>query len=117
MGGYFEANYSVNPHWDGDFKAFPNHPVTNGVQPFKINDEWYFHMRFRPQMKGVTPILSAHPPKDTMKRPDGPHSGNPHVRAAMARGDIQHVAWAAERDGNSGRGFGFTGGHVHWNWG
>ncbi|MCA9213079.1 MAG: NPCBM/NEW2 domain-containing protein [Planctomycetales bacterium] len=116
LGGYFETHYSVNPHWDADFKSFPDHPISNGVKPFKINDEWYFHMRFRPEMKNVTPILSAHPPKSTMSRGDGPHSGNPHVRAAMARGDIQHVAWAAEREGN-GRGFGFTGGHFHWNWG
>ena len=51
-----------------------------------------------------------------MARPDGPHSGNPAVRASVARGDLQHVAWAAEREGG-GRAFGFTGGHVHWNWG
>jgi hypothetical protein len=28
----------------------------------------------------------------------------------------EHVAWATERP-DGGRGFGFTGGHVHWNWG
>ncbi|MEZ6126171.1 MAG: family 16 glycoside hydrolase [Planctomycetaceae bacterium] len=116
MGGYFEANWSVNPHWDGTFDKFPQHPICNGVKPFTINDEWYFHMRFRPGMKKVTPILSAHPPESTMSRGDGPHSGNPDVRKSMAAGEIQHVAWAAERDGNSGRGFGFTGGHFHWNW-
>ena len=115
MGGYFEADWSVNPHWDGTFDKFPKHPITNGVKPFTINDEWYYHMRFRPEMQGVTPILSAHPPKETMSRPDGPHSGNPAVRKAIENGEIQHVAWAAERDGN-GRGFGFTGGHFHWNW-
>ncbi len=115
MGGYFEANWSVNPHWDGKFDKFPKHPITSGVKPFTINDEWYFHMRFRPDMKGVTPILSAHPPKETMSRGDGAHSGNPDVRKSMDNGDIQHVAWAAERDGG-GRGFGFTGGHFHWNW-
>jgi hypothetical protein len=38
------------------------------------------------------------------------------VRAAVARGEIQHVMWAGERPGG-GRGFGFTGGHFHWNWG
>jgi trehalose utilization protein len=37
------------------------------------------------------------------------------VRAAIARKEKQHVAWATERD-DGGRGFGFTGGHVHWNW-
>jgi len=115
MGGYFEANWSVNPHWEADFTEFPKHPITRGVKPFKIRDEWYFHMRFQKDMKGVTPILSAHPPKSTMKRGDGAHSGNPHVRKAIEKGEIQHMAWAYERP-NGGRGFGFTGGHFHRNW-
>ncbi|MFT5493322.1 MAG: type 1 glutamine amidotransferase [Limisphaerales bacterium] len=115
IGGYFEPHWSVNPHWTAEFKSFPPHPITRGVKPFSMNDEWYFHMRFRENMEGVTPILSAHPPKETMKRGDGPHSGNPHVRAAMERGEAQHVAWAYERP-DGGRGFGFTGAHYHWNW-
>lgn len=116
IGGYFETDWSVNPHWEAEFTALPDHPIGNGVEPFQINDEWYYHMRFREGMQGVTPILSAHPPESTLRRRDGPHSGNPHVRKAVANGEIQHVAWAAERDGG-GRGFGFTGGHFHWNWG
>ena len=116
IGGYFEAYWSVNPHWTAEFKKLPEHPITRGVKPFAVNDEWYYHMRFREKMKGVTPILSALPSKDTLRRGDGPHSGNPHVRAAVDRGESQHVAWAAERD-RGGRGFGFTGGHNHWNWG
>ena len=116
MGGYFEPNYSVNPHWVAKYEKFPNHPISRGVKPFEINDEWYYHMRFRDGMNGVTPILSAHPPKETLSRPDGAHSGNPHVRKSVAAGEIQHMAWAAEREGG-GRGFGFTGGHFHWNWG
>ena len=116
IGGAFEINWSVNPHWDADFKALPRHPITRGVKPFKINDEWYFHMRFREGMKGVTPILTAVPPESTMGRDNGTHSGNPAVREAVKRGDTQHVAWARERP-NGGRGFGFTGGHFHKNWG
>jgi len=116
MGGYFEANWSVNPHWEADFTELPKHAITRGVKPFKIRDEWYFHMRFQKDMKGVTPILSTHPPKSTMQRGDGAHSGNPHVRKAIANGEIQHMAWAYERP-NGGRGFGFTGGHFHRNWG
>jgi len=115
-GGYFEMHWSVNPHWDGEFKALPNHPVTRGVQPFKIRDEWYYHMRFPEGMKGVTPILTALPPTNTLDRIDGPHSGNPFVRAAIARGEPQHVMWVFERP-NGSRGFGFTGGHFHHNWG
>ena len=116
LGGYFETHWSVNPHWTANFATFPNHPICRGVEPFAINDEWYFHMRFRDSMSGVMPILSAVAPAATMTRPDGPHSGNPYVRAAVAEGKPQHVAWAAERPGG-GRGFGFTGGHFHRNWG
>ena len=116
QGGCFETHWSVNPHWTANFSKFPKHPITRGVKPFKANDEWYFHMRFVPGMKGVTPILSDVAPAATMKRGDGAHSGNPHVRKAVAAGAPQHVAWAFERE-NGGRGFGFTGGHNHLNWG
>ncbi|MBL9135772.1 MAG: ThuA domain-containing protein [Verrucomicrobiales bacterium] len=114
-GGYFETFWSVNPHWDAEFTRFPTHPITRGVNPFKIRDEWYYHMRFPEGMKHVTPILSALPPKETLSRPDGPHSGNPHVRASVERGELQHVMWCIERP-DGGRGFGFTGAHFHRNW-
>ena len=116
IGGAFEINWSVNPHWDADFEQLPKHPITRGVKPFKINDEWYFHLRFRDGMKGVTPILSAVPPESTMSRRDGLHEGNAAVREAVKRGELQHVAWACKRAGG-GRGFGFTGAHFHKNWG
>ncbi len=115
IGGYFETHWSVNPWWTANFTALPEHPITRGVHPFAINDEWYFHMRFRPGMESVTPILSAVAPASTMRRDDGPHSGNPAVRAAVAAGQPQHVGWARLRP-DGGRGFGFTGAHVHWNW-
>lgn len=115
IGGYFETDWSVNPHWTAKFTKLPDHPITRGVLPFEINDEWYYHMRFREGMKGVTPILSDIPPAETLSRPDGPHSGNRFVREAIAHREPQHVAWALERE-DGGRGFGFTGGHVHWNW-
>jgi type 1 glutamine amidotransferase len=116
MGGAFEVFKSVNPFWTANFTKFPNHPVTRGVQPFSINDEWYFNMRFRPNMEGVTPILTDVPPPDTMSRPDGDHSGNPEVRKMVEDKVPQHVMWVAERP-DGGRGFGFTGGHRHTNWG
>ncbi|MEQ8784688.1 MAG: NPCBM/NEW2 domain-containing protein [Pirellulaceae bacterium] len=116
IGGYFEPFWSVNPHWTAEFDKFPEHPITRGVEPFSINDEWYYHMRFRDGMKGVTPILTDLPSDSTLSRPDGAHSGNPDVRKAIANKEPQHVAWAMERE-DGGRGFGFTGGHFHWNWG
>ncbi len=115
IGGAFSVHWSVNPHWEADFKKLPDHPISRGVNPFKIRDEWYFNMRFRDGMKDVTPILSAVPPADTTSRKDGPHEGNPAVRELVARGEPVHVAWAAERAGG-GRGFGFTGSHFHRNW-
>lgn len=115
LGGYFEIDWSVNPHWDANYTKMPEHPIASGVPPFEINDEWYYHMRFVDGMKGVTPILTALPPESTLTRPDGPHSGNPHVRAAVARGEEQHTAWAFERP-DGGRSFGFTGAHFHRNW-
>src|SRR5262249_36817890 len=115
IGGAFEINWSVNPDWAADFKELPSHPTTRGVKPFAISDEWYFHMRFRDGMQGVTPQLSAVPPATTMRRPDGPHEGNPAVREAVKNGESQTVAWAFER-ADGGRGFGFTGGHFHRNW-
>jgi len=96
IGGYFEMHWSVNPHWLlRDTRLAEDHPITRRVTPFEINDEWYYHMRFRENMEGVTPILSAIPPDETRNRPDGPHSGNPTVRAR--KGEREILAWAAER--------------------
>jgi type 1 glutamine amidotransferase len=116
IGGCYEENWSVNPIWTADFKELPPHPIARGVTPFSLEDEWYFHMRFRDGMRAVLPILSAVPPESTLQRPDGPHSGNPAVRDAVRRREPQAVMWAAERPGG-GRGFGFTGGHFHRSWG
>lgn len=115
QGGFCDVGWSVNPHWDGDFKNLPDHPITNGVKPFILNDEWYYHLRFTEDRKNVTPILTGFPDESTLVRPDGPRSGNPDVRKSIANGEGQVVAWAYERPGG-GRGFGFTGGHKHENW-
>ena len=115
MGGFCDLNWSVNPHWTAKFKDFPKHPICNGVKPFSVNDEWYYHMRFVEGLKGVTPILSDLPGPETLRRKDGARSGNPTVRKAVAAGEKQHVAWAYQRPGG-GRGFGFTGAHNHDSW-
>jgi len=114
-GGYFETYWSVNPHWEARFTNFPAHPVTRGVKPFKVRDEWYYHMRFPEGMKNVTPLLTAVPPEATRGRPgaNDPHGGNPEVQ--KHQGEPEHVMWCTERP-DGGRGFGFTGGHFHQNW-
>lgn len=116
VGGYFETNYSVNPFWTARFDSFPNHPVTRGVQPFEARDEWYYHMRFVENDNNLVHILATLPPSSTLELEDGPHSNNPAVREdVLVRKLPQTVAWAYERR-DGGRGFGFTGAHVHRNW-
>jgi trehalose utilization protein len=120
LGGYFEPFWSVNPFWTPDFQELPTHEVTRGVKPFAIEDEWYYHMRFAKDMKGVTPILSAVAPVKTVtdrwkegQKPDS-HAGNPDVLKEVREGKPQVMAWAYERP-DHGRGFGFTGLHKHAN--
>jgi len=118
IGGYFETDWSVNPHWHATFKL-PKHAVTRGIADFDTTDEWYYHMRFRENMDGVTPILTDLPPAESLKRPDGAHEGNPTVRAAvLERKEPQHVMWVYERPDKfgTGRSFGFCGGHFHQGW-
>jgi type 1 glutamine amidotransferase len=113
IGGYFETFWSVNPHFKAEFKELPDHPITKGVRPFALDDEWYYHMRFVEDMKNVTPILTTIPPDSTRREGNDAHGANPYVRAR--KGSPEHVAWAYDRPGG-GRGFGFTGGHWHYNW-
>ena len=105
IGGYYETGYSINPHWEADIKKIPDHPVTRGITPFKLQDEWYYCMRFRDGMKGVTPLLQASPPDNTRTTEE----------TANNKGRSEVLCWAAERE-DGGRGFGFTGGHFHKNW-
>jgi type 1 glutamine amidotransferase len=106
LGGYYETGFSTNPHWKADFQKVPEHPITRGVKPFGIQDEWYFNIRFSPASRNLTPILKATPPDD--KR------GTADAKSHPGREEI--VAWAFER-ADGGRSFGFTGGHFHRNWG
>ncbi|OAI46739.1 thioesterase [Planctomycetaceae bacterium SCGC AG-212-F19] len=106
LGGYYETGFSTNPHWAADFKSMPEHPITRGVKPFNIRDEWYFNIRFAPESKSVTPILKATPPEGAR--------GTAAAKEFKGREEI--VAWTHER-ANGGRSFGFTGGHTHKNWG
>lgn len=113
IGGHFEVHWSVNPMWDLKAPVLADHPVARGLAPFELRDEYYFHMRFRDS--GVTPILRAHPPADILGAEDGPRSGNPALRAALANNELQTLAWVSENPAGS-RGFGFTGGHFHALW-
>ena len=116
IGGHYEHLYSCNPMWSPKYETFPKHPVANGVKPFSNRDEWYFNMRWNEaRKKKLTPVLVAKPSDDVRKGPyvypRGPYE---HIVAASGRDET--MMWTFERQGG-GRGFGFTGGHTHANWG
>ena len=115
IGGYFETDWSVNPHWTANFSSLPDHPITRGVKPFEINDEWYYHMRFPRRDEG----RDADPHRPAAARVAvapgrQPQRESPCAGRGRARGAAAHGVGGRAADG--GRGFGFTGGHVHWNW-
>ena len=118
IGGFYETRYSVNPMWTPEFQKFPNHPVTRGVKPFATHDEWYFNMRWTADARvksRITPILVATPSDDVR---DGPyvHPRGPYEHIVADKGKVETMMWVIERP-DGGRGFGFTGGHTHANWG
>ena len=116
VGGAFEPFWSVNPMWEPDFLPLPEHPVSRGVGPIRLLDEWYCHLRFNRSEGRITSLLVAVPNAETLKRADGIRSGNPAFRAAAANKEPLAISWAYERPGG-GRGFVFAGGHFHRNWG
>ena len=102
-GGYFDYESGAKPRgWYSKIKtctgkvdlASPKHPVSRGLKPFELREEFYYNMRLAPAERGLSPILSATLPDEK---------------------ESQVVAWAIERK-NGGRGFGYTGGHFHSNW-
>jgi hypothetical protein len=115
IGGYYEDQFSCNPMWSPDYQKFADHPITRGVPPFSVRDEWYFNMRFRPELAGIAPILLAKP-SDAVR--DGPYvwPRGPYAHIQANKGRDEYMMWAVERP-DGGRGFGWTGGHYHRNWG
>lgn len=125
IGGHYENMFSCNPIWEPQFAEFPEHPITRGVKPFSIKDEWYFNMRFIADLTGnepatadgikFTPILVASP-SDAVRGGPYVYPKGPYPHIVMSKGRAEAMMWAVDRvDG--GRGFGFTGGHFHDNWG
>ncbi|HLY09938.1 MAG TPA: ThuA domain-containing protein [Planctomycetota bacterium] len=98
IGGVWVPGAGARGHWDGDFGAFVEHPITRGVSPFKENDGFIYKLKFVDGLKGLTPLLRTSPPKTVLKDTE----------------DI--VAWAYQRPGG-GRSFVFTGCHLQSSWG
>ena len=116
IGGHYEHLYSCNPMWSPKYETFPKHPVANGVKPFSNRDEWYFNMRWNEdQKKSITAVLVAKP-SDEVRKGSYVYPKGPYEHIVAARGRDETMMWTFERKGG-GRGFGFTGGHTHANWG
>jgi type 1 glutamine amidotransferase len=111
LGGYYEVGYSINPIWEAKIDSLPQHPITRGVKPFALRDEWYFNIRFNDAGGKIAPVLVAKPSREAREKSYGPY---PHIVRAAGRDET--LMWAYER-ANGGRSFGFTGGHFHQNWG
>lgn len=76
-----------------------DHPISRGVGPFLLRDEFYPTIRF-PEEQGVVPIL-----------PGTFHVGIEHGKPIPIRVEHKTAAWAFERP-NGGRAFTFTGLHY-----
>ncbi|MHA3772079.1 outer membrane protein assembly factor BamB family protein [Verrucomicrobiota bacterium sgz303538] len=103
-GGYFDWETDGKREWFSAIKtaeaevqlAAPDHPISRGVKPFKLREEFYHNLRFTPGDKTLTYLLNV--PALQGRKPDG-----------------NVVAWAKQR-ANGGRGFGTTCGHFYDNW-
>ncbi len=102
-GGYFDYETGTTPNkWYSAIQTYTapvklgssEHPILRGVNPFDLQEEFYYRIRFRENDPRVTPILLSRPPGEAQDFP---------------------TAWAVERK-DGGRGFGFTGGHFYKNW-
>jgi len=113
IGGYYESGWSINPHWVAKSHLNRDHPISNGVKDFAVNDEWYFNLRFREKMEGVTSVLKAVPDDEARSgKTSWPRGPRKDIQEASGREET--LLWATDR-ADGGRGVGFTGAHFHWN--
>jgi type 1 glutamine amidotransferase len=105
-GGYFDWEENGRRKWYSAITTLdnaqvelpaPEHAVCRGVKPFRMKEEFYYNIRFKPEEGAVTPLLS--------------------VAALKGRaGSGNTVAWCRQREAGGGRGFATTCGHFYDNW-
>ena len=107
-GGYFDWQgedgerewYSAIETLETDVSvATPPHPIARGLEDFRMKEEFYYNIRFRPDDPRLQSILKVPALADS---PETDSTGNV-------------VAWAVERQ-DGGRGFGTSTGHFYDNW-
>jgi type 1 glutamine amidotransferase len=72
--------------------ADPKHPATTGVAGLRLQEEWYYRLKFVKPEGSVRPLVQV-----------------------TIDGQPETVSWAWERP-DGGRSFGFSGLHFHGNW-
>ncbi|MDF7805809.1 ankyrin repeat domain-containing protein [Pontiellaceae bacterium B12219] len=85
-GGRYDDASSENPLWTVKDPVIVKHPVTRGVKPFELKDEYYYNLTF----SEVIPVVLAVPPEEEQ---------------------AHTLAWVYGRNV-----FGFTGGHYLSSW-
>jgi type 1 glutamine amidotransferase len=103
-GGYFQWEQDGGRKWYSAIRtletevqlASPKHPVSRGLKPLTMKEEFYYNLRFQAKDGKTVPIWTA--PALKGREPDG-----------------NVVAWARERQ-DGGRGFGTSAGHFYDNW-
>ncbi|QDU59850.1 Trehalose utilization [Planctomycetes bacterium Pan216] len=104
-GGYFDwQGEDGKRQWYSAIKTLstdvelgsPDHPISRGLTPFRMKDEFYYNIRFRESDPRLKPIWIV-----------------PELSGPRPNGGV--VAWAVERP-QRGRGFGTTAGHFYANW-
>jgi type 1 glutamine amidotransferase len=103
-GGYFQWETDGKRQWYSAIQTLEtevqlgaaDHPISRGLKPFKMREEFYYNIRFKPKDETLKPIWTV--PALKGRDPDG-----------------RIVAWARERS-DGGRGFGTTAGHFYDNW-
>lgn len=98
LGGVYSEG-SGRGHWPSSHVDFPNHEISRGVEPWKVNDGWLNKIHFVDGMKGITPLVWS----------SKEYAGS---RAGL---DNDIVAWIYERP-DGGRSFSFTGLDAHSAW-
>lgn len=105
-GGYFDyetgkLGASGRDAWYSDIKTetamvkpVAGHPITRGLTPFDLHEEFYFKIHFQENDQRFKPVLNV---------------------SISGVEKVQTIAWSVERK-DGGRGFGFTGGHFYNNW-
>ncbi|WP_018969086.1 ThuA domain-containing protein [Rubritalea marina] len=110
IGGYFNNDVSVNPHWFATLTPNSEHPVKNGIDKVEANDEWYYNMLFNAEHQVLASALVV-PERITKYNNIWHQPGDDQFGKQVA------IMWANKpKDENASRGVGFTGGHYHSNW-